>query len=142
MLKTLISPEYTDVASRVIIDSQDYIQEDIQYLASTSEGNIRWDRLEGFLNQAKNTQRYAVTDALDQLTDYHISDNKEKLLNDLAEKIVEGDDSLGTQTYVYLQEVEIALKIQDKVAVEQNFRSIRNFIEQKTKYDVEKGDIY
>ena len=86
----IISVAYPYVASRVLTDSQDDLQEALRRLALTSEGNIRWDRLEGLLDQAKDTQGYDVSDALDQLTDYLISDDGEQLLNDLAEQIVEG----------------------------------------------------
>ena len=79
---------YPYVASQFLTDSQDDLQEDLRRLALTSEGNIWWDRLEGLLDQAKYTQGYKVTDVLDQLTDYLISDYGWQLLNDLYVEIV------------------------------------------------------
>ena len=49
----------------------------------TGEGNIHWDRLEGLLDHAKDTQGYKVTGVLEELTDYLIPDDGEQLLNDL-----------------------------------------------------------
>ena len=57
-------------------------------MALTIEGNILWDRLGNLLDQAKDTQGYDVSDALDQLTDYLISDYGWQLLNDLYVEIV------------------------------------------------------
>ena len=52
------------------------------------------------LDQEKATKLYKVTDVLDQLTDYLIPDDREKLLNDLDVQIVDGANSLGTHSLV------------------------------------------
>ena len=52
------------------------------------------------LDQEKATKLYKVTDVLDQLTDYLIPDDREKLLNDLDVQIVDGANSLGTDSLV------------------------------------------
>jgi len=125
----IISEAYPYVASRVLTDPQDELQEALRRLALTSDGHIRWDRLEGLLEEARETQEYDVTVALDQLSDYLISDDGEQLLNDLAEQIVEGADSLGAETVSYILEASRALVINDEVAAVRAFKSLQSLIE-------------
>jgi aarF domain-containing kinase len=71
----IISEAYPYIASRVLTDSQDELQEALRRLALTSDGHVRWDRLEGLLETAKGSNGYDVTVALDQLSNYLLSDN-------------------------------------------------------------------
>lgn len=54
----IISEAYPYVASRVLTDSQDELQEALRRLALTSDGHIRWDRLESLLEEAKDSSGY------------------------------------------------------------------------------------
>jgi len=51
----VISEAYPYIASRVLTDPQDDLQEAFRRLAFTSEGNIRWNRLEGLLEEAQES---------------------------------------------------------------------------------------
>lgn len=51
----IISEAYPYVASRVLTDGQDELQEALRRLALTSDGSVRWDRLESLLEEAKGS---------------------------------------------------------------------------------------
>lgn len=121
----IISEAYPYVASRVLTDPQDELQEALRRLALTSDGHIRWNRLERLLSEAKGTQGYDPTVAVDQLTSYLISDDGEGLLFDLADRVVEGVDSLGTETVTYVIAALQALAINDEVAAARAFTALQ-----------------
>jgi len=52
----VISEAYPYVASRVLTDSQDDVQEALRRLALTNEGRVRWERLENLLSRAKGSR--------------------------------------------------------------------------------------
>jgi len=112
----IISEAYPYVASRVLTDPQDELQEALRRLALTSDGHIRWDRLETLLSKAKGSSDYDSIAAVTQLTNYFISENGEQLLVDLADEIVDGADSLGIETVGYVIEAARAFAINDEVA--------------------------
>lgn len=124
----IISKAYPYVASRVLTDPQDELQEALRRLALTSDGHVRWDRLEGLLDEAKESSGYDVTVALDQLTDYLISDDGEQLLSDLADRVIEGADSLGSETIGYIVEASRALVRNDEDAAIKAFRSLQSIL--------------
>lgn len=124
----IISEAYPYVASRVLTDEQDELQEAFRRLAFTSEGSVRWDRLESLLEEAKGSSGYDVSEALDQLTNYLISDDGEQLLADLSSQIVEAADSLGTESVGYVAEASRALAINDEVAAVRAFRSLQEIL--------------
>jgi hypothetical protein len=117
------------VASRVLTDPQDDLQEALRRLALTSDGRIRWKRLERLLDEARGSVGYDVSAALDILTDYLISDEGEPLLEDLSTQIVEAADSLGTESYEYLAKAGKALAINDEVAAVKAFRSFQAILQ-------------
>lgn len=121
----IISDAYPYIASRVLTDRQDELQEALRRLALTSEGAIRWDRLESLLEKAKGSQGYDATIAVDQLTNYLISDDGEQLLLDLADQIVEGADLLSTETIGYISEAIRALTIDDDAAAVKAFSTLQ-----------------
>lgn len=125
----IISEAYPYVASRVLTDTQGELQEALRRLALTSDGKIRWNRLERLLSEAKESQGYDVSIAVSSLTDYLISDGGEQLLNDFADQIVEGADSLGIETFQYVIEAARALSIQDEVAAVKAFRTLEILIQ-------------
>lgn len=120
----IISEAYPYVASRVLTDSQDDLQEALRRLALDSNGSIRWARLEGLLDKAKGSSGYDVTAALDLLTNYLVTDDGDKLLRQLAVQIVDAADSLGTESYGYVLQASRALAINDEVAAVKAFRSL------------------
>ena len=124
----IISEAYPYVASRVLTDKQDELQQAFRGLAFTADGSIRWDRLESLLDEAKDSSGYDVSAALDILTDYLISDDGEKLLQELSQQIVEAADSLGAETVQYLLQASRALAIDDEVAAVRAFRSLQGLI--------------
>ena len=81
--------------------------------------------------------RYDVTAALDQLTNYLISDDGEPLLSDIAIEIVEAADSLGTETIGYVVEASRALAINDEVAAVKAFRALQRIIERQEQEGVQ-----
>mmetsp|Transcript_12623 Transcript_12623/g.16888 ORF Transcript_12623/g.16888 Transcript_12623/m.16888 type:complete len:920 (+) Transcript_12623:281-3040(+) len=112
----IISEAYPYVANRVLTDPQDELQEALRRLAFTSDGRIRWDRLESLLEEARDSSGYDVTQALDQLTNYLISDDGEQLLNDFADQIVETADSLGAESAGYIMDAFRSLSENDETA--------------------------
>jgi len=125
----IISDAYPYIASRVLTDSQDELQEALRRLALTSEGAIRWNRLESLLEKAKDTQGYDATIAVDQLTNYLISDDGEQLLLDLVDQIVEGADSLSGETLGYVTEAIKAFTIDDEVAAARAFKALQTIFD-------------
>ena len=121
----IISEAYPYVASRVLTDPQDELQEALRRLALTSDGSIRWDRLESLLSKAKGSQDYDPSVAVNQLTDYLITDDGEVLLFDMADQIVQGADSLGFETIGYIVEASKALAINDEVAAAKAFTTLQ-----------------
>mgnify|MGYP005839014235 CR=1 FL=1 len=127
----IISKAYPYVASRVLTDPQDDLQEALRRLALTSEGKVRWDRLESLLDEAKDASDYDVTAALDMLTSYIISGEGESTVDELAHEIVEAADSLGADTIRYVFDAARALAINDEVAAVKAFRSLQDILQQQ-----------
>jgi hypothetical protein len=125
----IISEAYPYVASRVLTDPQDDLQEALRGLALTSDGRIRWNRLEGLLDEAKGSSGYDVSLALDLLTDYLTSDEGEPLLQDLSQQIVEAADSLGAESFEYVFKAASALAIRDEAAAVKAFRSLQRLLD-------------
>eukprot|EP00559_Dactyliosolen_fragilissimus_P004100 CAMPEP_0184861890 /NCGR_PEP_ID=MMETSP0580-20130426/6475_1 /TAXON_ID=1118495 /ORGANISM="Dactyliosolen fragilissimus" /LENGTH=985 /DNA_ID=CAMNT_0027359549 /DNA_START=154 /DNA_END=3111 /DNA_ORIENTATION=+ len=136
----IINDAYPYIANRVLTDPQDELQEALRRLALTPQGTIRWNRLEGLLETAKNSEGYDVTVALDQLTNYLISDDGEALLNDLTDRIVDGTDSLGTEFIGYTLEASRALVLNDEVAAVRAFRSIQKIFEEEEQQQQQQQD--
>jgi len=127
----IISEAYPYVASRVLTDPQQDLQEALKRLALTSDGRVRWNRLEGLLDEAKESSGYDVTEALNLLTDYLISDEGDAVLNDLTDEIVHEADSLGTDGILYLSKAVQAISINDDISALYAFRSFRSIVGQQ-----------
>lgn len=125
----IISEAYPYVASRVLTDPQDDLQEALRRLALTNDGRIRWNRLESLLDEAKDSSGYDVSLALDLLTNYLCSDEGEPLLDDLSQQLVEAADSLGAESLEYLFKASSALAIRDEVAAAKALRSLQRLLE-------------
>jgi len=137
----IISQAYPYVASRVLTDPQQDLQEALKRLALTSDGRVRWNRLEGLLDEAKGSSGYDVSAALDLLTDYLISSEGDKVLDDLADEIVYEADSLGTDGFSYLAKVVQALAINDDISAFNAFRSLQSVINQQRGVGEEVQDV-
>jgi aarF domain-containing kinase len=120
----IISEAYPYVASRVLTDPQEELQEALRRLALTSDGRIRWNRLERLLSKANGTSDYDPTVAVTQLTSYLISDNGEPILQDLVNQIVDGADALGAESVKYLMDASQAILIKDEVAAAKAFTTL------------------
>jgi hypothetical protein len=125
----IISKAYPYIASRVLTDPQDDLQEALRRLALTNEGNVRWNRLSNLLDEAKGSSGYDVTAALDLLTDYLIAKDNDKLLAELSQQIVDAADNLGADSGRYLLDAIRALAINDEVAAVRAFRSLTETIQ-------------
>jgi aarF domain-containing kinase len=128
----IISEAYPYVASRVLTDPQSDLQEALKRLALTSDGRIRWNRLEGLLEEARESSGYDVTAALNLLTDYLITDDGDTVLSDLADQIVDEADSLGSDSLTYLVKAVQALAINDEVSAVKAIRSLQSVINQES----------
>ncbi|VEU42962.1 unnamed protein product [Pseudo-nitzschia multistriata] len=124
----IISEAYPYVASRVLTDPQQDLQEALKRLALTSDGRVRWNRLEGLLDEAKGSSGYDVTSALNLLTDYLISEEGDAVLDDLADGIVHEADNLGTEGISYILAAGRALAIRDEISAVNAFRSLQSVI--------------
>jgi len=120
----VISEAYPYIASRVLTDSQDDFKEALRRLALTSDGHVRWGRLEGLLEEAKGTSGYDVTLAIDQLSAYLLSSDGEPVLNEIADQTVEAADQLGVQSLSYLFRASRALAVSDEESAVRAFRSL------------------
>lgn len=127
----IIGEAYPYVASRVLTDPQDDLQEALKGLALTKDGHVRWDRLEGLLDEAKESSGYDVTLALDVLTDYLISEDGDNMLVELSEQIVNSADSLGAESIRYIFDASRALAINDEVAAVRAFRSLQEILQRR-----------
>jgi len=125
----IVSKAYPYIASRVLTDQQDDLQEALRRLALTNDGNVRWDRLENLLDEAKLSSGYDVTAALDVLTNYLITEDGDRLLSELSQQIVDAADSLGAESGRYLLEAARALAINDEVAAVRAFRSLTEVLQ-------------
>jgi len=125
----ILSEAYPYVASRVLTDDQEELQEAFRRLALTSDGHVRWDRLEGLLDEAKDSSGYDVSAALDLLTDYLLADKTGNLLNELTQRIVGAADALGAETVKWVMEASRALAINDEVAAVRAFRSLQEILQ-------------
>ncbi|CAB9527539.1 protein kinase UbiB [Seminavis robusta] len=127
----IVSKAYPYVASRVLTDPQDDLQEALRRLALTSDGKVRWNRLESLLQEAKETSDYDVAAAVDMLTSFLISTEGEGVVEELTKEIVEAADSLGSETYRYVFDAARALVINDEVAAVKAFRSLQDIVQQQ-----------
>lgn len=137
----IISEAYPYVASRVLTDPQDDLQEALKRLALTSDGSIRWNRLEGLLDEARGSTGYDVSAALEVLSDYLVSDEGDPLLQDMAKQVVEATDSLGAESLSYLAQASRALAINDEVAAVKAFRTFQALVQREGDLQNELGGV-
>jgi len=126
----VISEAYPYIASRVLTDSQNDLQEALQRLALTNDGQVRWDRLYELLEKANGTAGYDITKALEKITSYLISNDGEFILNELADEIVDATDNLGTETVSYFISASRAFLVNDEVALVKAYRALSEIFSQ------------
>ena len=131
----ILSEAYPYVASRVLTDPQEDLQEALRRLALTSDGRVRWKRLEGLLDEAQQSSGYDVAAAVDVLTDYLISDEGEGLLSELAQVMVDAADNLGAESLGYLVKASQSLAVRDEVAAVKAFRSFQKLIQRDGSFE-------
>lgn len=118
------------MASRVLTDSQTDLQEALKRLAlDPNDGSIRWDRLEGLLDEAQDSKGYDVTAAVDLLSDYLLSSSD--LLPQLTTQIVAAADSLGTDSLEYIVKAARAIASQDEEGAFSALQSIIGQLDDK-----------
>lgn len=127
----IVSESYPYVASRVLTDKSDDLQEAFRRLTLTKEGHVRWDRLETLLDEAKDSVGYDVSAAADLLTDFLLEENSDEILDDLAEQIVDAADSLGWETFLYIGQAAQAFASNDQVAAASAFRSLQELLNEQ-----------
>ena len=91
------------------------------------------------LEEAKESEDYDVSIALDLLSDYLISDDGEQLLNDLADQLVEGADSLGSETISYVVDASRSLLTNDDAGVAKALQSLQSIIENASAEESDKS---
>jgi aarF domain-containing kinase len=126
----IVSKAYPYVASRVLTDPQAELQEAFRRLAFNADGSVRWGRLEGLLEEAKESSGYDVSAALDLMTNYILTDEGDALLRDLSVQIVDAADNLGSETVGYTLDAFRALAINDEVAAVRAFRSLQEILQE------------
>lgn len=128
----IISEAYPYVANRVLTDdSQEELREALRRLIFTTDGHIRWTRLESLLDEAKESSGFDVVQAVDKLVDYVISSEGEELLNDIADQIVVEADSLGRDTVLYITNAAGALAVRDERGAAKALRSLVELLQNK-----------
>lgn len=78
------------------------------------------------------SRSYDVSAALDQLTDYLISDDGEQVLKELAEQLIDGADSLGAEFIGYVFDASRAVSVNDEIAAVKAFRALQYVIQRQT----------
>lgn len=124
----VLSECYPFVASRVLTDKQDDLQEAFRRLVLTNDGKVRWERLEGLLDEANGVADYDAAAALDILTDYMLSEDSGTLMDDLAVQLVDYVDNLSSESGRYVLEAIKAFSINDEVAAVRAFRSLSDIL--------------
>jgi hypothetical protein len=133
----VLSKSYPYVASRVLTDRQEDLQEAFRRLVLTNDGRMRWDRLESLLDQATDVSDYNAAAALDLLTDYALADddNNNALLDDLAIQIVNYVDTLSIESGQYVLDALKSFAINDEVAAVRSFRALSSIVQQQQNQD-------
>ena len=110
----IISDAYPYIASRLLTDPQPDMQEALKRLALTKDGELRWDRLEGLLQNAQGSSGYDVVLALEGLSEYLLSDEADPLAMGLADEVVELVDRLGVESVEYIINIFNAFTMNDE----------------------------
>ena len=127
----IISEAYPYVANRVLTadDSQEQLREALRRLIFTTDGHIRWSRLESLLDEAKESSGFNIVQVVGKLVDYIISSEGEQLLDEIADQFVEEADSLGQDALVYLRKAVEVFAVPDERAAAKALRSLGDILQ-------------
>ena len=92
----IISDAYPYVASRLLTDPQPELQEALRKLLF-KDGRPRYKRLEQLLEKASNTRDYDVTEAIERLAAYLVSEEAAPTLTILSAELLEVVDRLSLE---------------------------------------------
>eukprot|EP01038_Epipyxis_sp_PR26KG_P009323 gene9323-12561_t len=92
----IINDAYPYIASRLLTDSSEELQSALQKLVF-KDGNLRWERLEELLEKASDTNDYDITQVVDQMIAYLISDQAVNVRELLVFQMVDVLDQLETE---------------------------------------------
>lgn len=130
----IISEAYPFVASKILSDdSQEELREALRRLIFTTDGHIRWSRLESLLDEAKESSGFDVVSTIDKLIDYVISSEGDELLNDIADQILIEADTLGHDTLVYATKAAGAVAIRDEQSAAKALNSLIHILQDENR---------
>jgi aarF domain-containing kinase len=92
----IISRAYPYISSRLLTDGAPELERALQQLLF-KEGEARWDRLVQLAERAGETRDYDVSQAVDKLVDYLLSEKGEAIREQLIQAVIEGSDGLGAE---------------------------------------------
>jgi predicted unusual protein kinase regulating ubiquinone biosynthesis (AarF/ABC1/UbiB family) len=94
----VLSQAYPYVAKRLLTDPAPELRASLLDLLF-KQGSFRWNRLENLLRNARNSGDYKLDTVLDQAVDYLFSERGELIRHHLANEIVKGLDTLGSNLF-------------------------------------------
>lgn len=90
----IIEDAYPYISSRLLTDTSPELQSALQQLLF-KEGRARWDRLEQLLGRAALTRDYDVSQAVDKLISYLVSERGTAIREQLMTEIIDGTDEVS-----------------------------------------------
>jgi predicted unusual protein kinase regulating ubiquinone biosynthesis (AarF/ABC1/UbiB family) len=102
----VLAKAYPYVAKRLLTDPAPDLRNSLKELLF-KDGSFRWNRLENLLNNARSSDEYDLNQVIDQTLDFILSDRGTFIRDYLADEIVRGLDTFGSNT---LQSVTHAIQ--------------------------------
>lgn len=141
----VLSEAYPYVAKRLLTDQSPELRASLQDLLF-KEGSFRWNRLENLLKNARNSDDYDLSLALNQAVDFLSSERGAFIRNKLVDEAFKGIDALGKNvmhnfTYLLRERVGIAAVNQTpKATIEQqqtleHIKRILGLLQQSSDFD-------
>lgn len=93
----VLSKAYPYIAKRLLTDPAPELRASLQDLLF-KDGSLRWNRLENLLNNARSSQDYDLTAAIDQALNFLFSERGEVIRERLVDEVVRAIDALGQTT--------------------------------------------
>jgi len=97
----IVRDAYPYIASRLLTDTSAELQSALQQLLFKSE-KLRWDRLQELLEEASSINDYDISQAVDQMVNYLISEQGKSIREILAQQTVDVLDQLETESLAFL----------------------------------------
>jgi predicted unusual protein kinase regulating ubiquinone biosynthesis (AarF/ABC1/UbiB family) len=94
----VLSQAYPYVAKRLLTDPAPELRASLLDLLF-KQGSFRWNRLENLLRNARNSGDYKLETVVDQAADYLFSERGELIRHHLANEIVKGLDTVGSNLF-------------------------------------------